>query len=189
MALLQKNFILAYRNRTATFLRVFSSFFFILLIYLVNIGLKARFSADSYFRDYPDPPRTVVQGIPSCVKKSGVSSACVTFAYCPAPDLSGQGIHPDVNYQTAADFTATGCPASKCSEMFRVHRLVRSIMVSNVVASGPAPIPPTNVLGFGSEANMDQFLLANPETVQVRGCPHWTANWKNGRMFTKMLRP
>jgi hypothetical protein len=166
-ALTRKNFILAYRNRTATFLRIFASFFFILLIYLVNVGLKARFSADPFFKDYPSPPRTVVPGIPACVLQSGVS-ACSTFVYAPAPDTSGNGFRPSSDYATPSDFaTATGCPPPACSEMFRVHRVVRKIMANNAVTGSPAPvaalpIPAASVLGFANATAMDVYLFNNP---------------------------
>jgi hypothetical protein len=171
MALTRKNFILAYRNRTATFLRIFASFFFILLIFLVNVGLKARFSADSYFKDFPSPPRTVIPGIPACVPKSGVT--CATFAYAPAPDLSGAGVNPTADYASAAAFAAaTGCPPMFCAEMFRVHSIVRRIMANNTVAGSPAPIaalpiPADRVLGFANATAMDLFLFNNPNTVQA----------------------
>jgi hypothetical protein len=172
MALTRKNFILAYRNRTATFLRIFSSFFFVLLIFLVNIGLKARFSADPYFKDFPSPPRTVIPGIPDCISKTGVTS-CITFAYAPASDSSGAGIHPDADYSTRDDFaTATDCPPASCAEMFRVHRIVRRIMANNAVGGSPPPvaakvIPAARVLGFANATALDLFLFSNPNIVQV----------------------
>ena len=177
MALTRKNFILAYRNRTATFLRIFASFFFILLIFLVNVGLKARFSADSYFKDFPSPPRTVIPGIPACVPKGGLTS-CATFAYAPAPDTSGAGVNPTADYASIGAFTsATGCPSPLCPEMFRVHRIVRRIMANNAVAGSPAPvaakaIPAERVLGFANATAMDLFLFNNPNTVQARRASH-----------------
>ena len=173
LALTRKNFILAYRNRTATFLRIFSSFFFILLIYLVNVGLKARFSADPFFTNYPNPPRTVIPGIPACVVQSG-DTHCATFAYAPAPDISGNGYSPESDYSSLSQFAAaTSCPPASCPEMFRVHRIVRWIMANNSISGSPAPlaafpIPAANVLGFANATAMDQFLFNFPTVVQVQ---------------------
>ena len=168
-ALTTKNLILAYRNRTATFLRIFASFFFILLIFLVNIGLMARYAGDTYFKDYPTPDRTLVDGIPLCVAavKNGQSS-CLTFIYTPAPDLSGNGYSPAADYPSAAAFKgslSTSCEPS-CDEMFRVHQVVRWIMNNNTIAGRPVPVPATSVLGFANESAMENYLFLNPSTVQ-----------------------
>eukprot|EP00290_Baffinella_frigidus_P028434 CAMPEP_0180222250 /NCGR_PEP_ID=MMETSP0987-20121128/20570_1 /TAXON_ID=697907 /ORGANISM="non described non described, Strain CCMP2293" /LENGTH=273 /DNA_ID=CAMNT_0022184245 /DNA_START=108 /DNA_END=925 /DNA_ORIENTATION=+ len=99
-AMVKKNFILARRNRFSTFLRVFVSFFFILLIFLVNEGIKTRFSGNSSYRDLADPKREVVQGIPECTVAIG-NSVCRSFGYAPAP--YGQFV-PDTDYASLAAF-------------------------------------------------------------------------------------
>jgi hypothetical protein len=166
-ALMRKNFILAYRNRTATFLRIFSSFFFILLIFLVNEGLKARFAIDPYYKDYPQPPREPIEGIPACTPKAG-AKVCNTFVYTPAPDDSGKGFVPDTSYATLAQFAAnTTCPSpARCAEMFRVHRVVLNILSGNTFKGQPAPIPARSVLGFRNQTALDDFLFANPNRAQ-----------------------
>lgn len=166
-ALSRKNFILAYRNRTATFLRIFASFFFILLIFLVNEGLKARFAADPFYKDYPDPPRNPIDGIPACIPKAG-SKICYTFAYAPAPDLSGSGYQPDASYASLDKFMAnTSCGAlALCAEMFRVHRVVRNIMDANALQGQAAPIPAGSVVGFRNQTALDNYLFDFPNRVQ-----------------------
>ncbi len=165
-ALLIKNYILCYRNRTATFLRIFSSLFFILLIFLVNEGLKARYATESFFKDYPNPPRKVIEGIPACVRKAG-SSFCVTFAYAPAPN-SSDGFQPKEDFPDLPSFNANvGCATgTQCSEMYRVHKIVRSIMSKNSINGKPQQIPAETVLGFPNETALDEYLYKYPERVQ-----------------------
>ena len=160
VALTRKNLILAYRNRTATFLRIFSSCFFILLIYLVNEGLMSRYSADPYFKDYSSPPSKLIDGIPICTPKYGLRS-CLTFVYCPAPDTGG-GYVPNKDFADISTFAAASnnvsCSADNCAEMFRVHRLVRSIMATNTLGGLPAPIQSSSVLGFMNATAIDTYL-------------------------------
>jgi hypothetical protein len=165
--MLKKEYILAYRNRTATFLRLFSSFFFVLLIYLVKEGLSARYSLDPYFKDYPEPSRQVIEGIPPCVPKLG-SSTCFTFIYCPSPDKSGHGYHPDADFKDLNAFESNvSCyKPQECLEMYRVHRVVRNIMHGNKLKNKSSPIPASHVVGFKDHTAMDEYLFANPNRVQ-----------------------
>jgi hypothetical protein len=164
LALTRKNMVLAYRNRTATFLRIFSSFFFILLIFLVNEALKGRFAKDPYYKDFPDPPREIIDGIPAC--SSGAN--CITFAYTPAP---GPQFRPSSTYASLSEFTTSvgncGSPLD-CAEMFRVHRVVRGIMTGNMINGLSVPIPTSAVLGFRTQMEMDGYLFNNTNVVQ--GC-------------------
>jgi hypothetical protein len=163
-ALLIKNYILCYRNRTATFLRIFSSLFFILLIFLVNEGLKARYATESFFKDFTNPPRKVIEGIPACVRKAG-SPFCITFAYAPAPN-SSDGFQPKEDYADLATFTNTAVCKPNCEEMYRVHKIVRNIMSKNKINGQLQQIPADSVLGFKSETALDQYLYDYPERVQ-----------------------
>eukprot|EP00960_Hanusia_phi_P066607 766433-Hanusia_phi.AAC.1 len=146
-ALLLKNFILAKRNYTSTFLRIFASFFFVLLIFLCNEGLMARFGSESYVKDIPNPSRQRVSRIPSCVPK--LSKGCVTFGYSPAPKDS---FIPEMDYSTLQDFIkgvswrylkqSTEC--SKACELFRVHKVVRALIKNGIdysISNGTSIVP------------------------------------------------
>ena len=166
LALTKKNLLLAFRNRTATFLRILSSFFFILLIYLVNLALKGRYAQDPYFKDYPDPTRDLIDGIPACLPSNGVP--CLTFVYAPAPDNTGRGFSPNATYLSLTDFSSSvgNCGSQlDCAEMFRVHRLVKAIMDGNMINGQPSPIPVKQVLGFRSQTDLDKYLYNNPNVV------------------------
>ena len=168
LALTKKNLVLAYRNRTATFLRIFASFFFILLIFLVNEALKGRYAKDPYYKDFPNPPREIIDGIPACIPKNGKS--CLTFAYTPAPDNAGTGFVPNSIFSKLSDFTASvgNCgSALDCAEMFRVHQVVRSIMDGNTINGQAQPIPPSAVLGFRTQMAMDSYLFNNTNVAQA----------------------
>jgi len=196
LALLKKNYILAYRNRTSTFLRVFASFFFILLIFLVNEGIKGRYLGDQFYKDVKSPSPRTVGGIPAC-PVSPNRPLCKTLGYVPAPS---DEFSPDADYANIGAFTqalvdmsvdvcsmdasgnpltcgeaecAAGCmgPAcaacGTCCETWRVHRVVRGIMASNgTVEGGKVPIPSDKVVGFRNATYMETFMLNNPGLIQ-----------------------
>jgi hypothetical protein len=195
-ALTKKNLILARRNTTSTAVRTCSSLIFMLMIFLVNEGLKGRYSTLAYFQDLKDgsTERTEVPGIPECKTKRGYDS-CITFAYVPAP---WDEYTPAADYEMMGSFAAAvklqmlgacqttsgeqcdglSCisagttpfhPCAKCCEMYRVHRVVRNIMKNNGTSAGktgPSPIPADKVLGFTSDTALDAYLLRNPEFIQ-----------------------
>ena len=85
-ALLRKNALLARRNWASTSMRCFSSLFFLLMIFLVDHGLQARYAMTPYFQDLPDTIslRREIPGIPKC-RQTKSHPSCITFAYVPAP--------------------------------------------------------------------------------------------------------
>jgi len=101
-AMLTKNFILARRNSFSTFLRLFVSFFFTLLIFLVNEGVKTRFAGRTAFKDLQDPPRHVIHGIPACSVEPPATT-CRTFGYAPAPFSE---FVPELDLRSLPDFVA-----------------------------------------------------------------------------------
>jgi hypothetical protein len=169
IALLMKNYTLAISNRTTTFLRIFSSAFFILLIFLVNEGLKARFAVETFFKDLPNPDTKAIDPIPACTPKYGKSD-CITLVYSPAPYDS---FVPSQDYLSLAAFNASvQCTVTDlaCAEMFRVHKIVRGIMKNNGRSAfsneSVNEIPSSKVFGFRSPLTMDSFLSQRPDTVQ-----------------------
>ena len=201
-ALTRKNTILARRSVTSTLVRTCSSVFFMLMIYLVNQGLKARYETLPYFQDLKDSSglRKPIPGIPACERKAGRTS-CVTFAFTPAP---WDEYVPERDYDTVRKFAevvrargvsscssplgpcdSAACQAAqvtpahgcaRCCEMWRVHRVVRSIMKHNGSGVGvlgsadthpPTPIPADKVRGFVSQQSLDGYLLREPEYIQV----------------------
>ncbi|KAJ1494898.1 hypothetical protein T484DRAFT_1763960 [Baffinella frigidus] len=172
------------RNRVSTFLRLFASLFFILLIFLVNEGIKSRTASLSSFKDLPTPPRNVISGIPECSVARGLSM-CYTFGYIPAPydqyvpettysHLSDWIREVDLSAKAAAgwcvktDTPATRCADADCADgtsspscteccaMWRTHTVVRAIMTNNGTKDEKVPIPPTKVFGWPNEANADK---------------------------------
>ena len=210
-ALMKKNLILARRNRTSTAVRTCSSLLFMLMIFLVNEGLKGRYSTLAYFQDLKDASaeRAAVPGIPECQKKRGYDS-CITFAYTPAPwdqyipsddydsiDAFGEAVKGKglSTCETAANGRCNdlSCqlagltpfhPCAKCCELYRVHRVVRTIMKNNGTAagrSGASPISSDKVLGFISDRALDKYLLDNPEFIQ--GCFIFSSPHVNSTTF------
>jgi hypothetical protein len=50
--------------------------------------------------------------------------------------------------------------------MYRIHKVVESIMDANSIQGNPAAIPPNKVLGFRNQTVLESFLFANPSSVQ-----------------------
>ncbi|CAI5987769.1 unnamed protein product [Closterium sp. NIES-64] len=80
-ALMIKNALLAWRNRTATFLQLCSSFFFILLIFLVDVSVKAALTNYTEFRDTPNPNVVEVQPIMACENAFNILTPCYDFLW------------------------------------------------------------------------------------------------------------
>ncbi|KAL5703110.1 ATP-binding cassette sub- A member 2 [Ranunculus cassubicifolius] len=74
-ALFKKNVILAWRNRLATFLQIFSSIFFIFLIFIIDKTTRAQFVS------VVDPKPVVFPPIPPCEEKFFIKEPCYDFAW------------------------------------------------------------------------------------------------------------
>ncbi|KAF6159975.1 hypothetical protein GIB67_033059 [Kingdonia uniflora] len=80
-ALLKKNLILSWRNKRSTFLQLFSSFFFIFLIFCIDKAISARFSTTTSFKNVFDPKALIDSPIPACEDKFYVKLPCFDFAW------------------------------------------------------------------------------------------------------------
>ncbi|XP_042499405.1 ABC transporter A family member 2-like [Macadamia integrifolia] len=77
-ALLKKNLILSWRNRTSTLLQIFSSLFFIFLIFCIN---KATKHSSSMIENIIDPEPLVSPPIPPCEDKFYILTPCYDFVW------------------------------------------------------------------------------------------------------------
>ncbi|PON34694.1 ABC transporter A, ABCA [Parasponia andersonii] len=80
-ALFWKNFSLSWRNKRATFIQLFTSFFFVFLIFCTEKAIKARYSYSTYHRTLTDPRPLVSPLIPPCEDKFYVKLPCLDFAW------------------------------------------------------------------------------------------------------------
>ena len=103
-----QNFILAWRSKTSTFLRLIVSLFFIFLVFIVDAALSANASRGTRFQNLRTPDTDAVPAIPACTPKEG-KDACYVFAYTPAPQ---EEFHP------SSDNSASTNP-----EVMRVHKV------------------------------------------------------------------
>ncbi|KAK7836996.1 abc transporter a family member 2 [Quercus suber] len=78
-ALLKKNMLLSWRNKRSTFLQLFSSFFFIFLIFCIQKAIQARFASSTAFQRVTDPATLVSPPIPPCEDKFYVKIPCYDF--------------------------------------------------------------------------------------------------------------
>ncbi|XP_012080230.1 ABC transporter A family member 2 isoform X2 [Jatropha curcas] len=80
-ALLKKNLLLSWRNKTATFIQLFASFFFILLLFCIDKGTQASTSHTTAYKTVLDPKALVSPPIPPCEQKFFVKRPCFDFVW------------------------------------------------------------------------------------------------------------
>lgn len=80
-SLFRKNFLLSWRNKRATFLQLFSSLFFIFLIYSIQEAIQASFGSSTTYEDVFDPKPVTWYPIPPCEDKFFVKLPCYDFVW------------------------------------------------------------------------------------------------------------
>ncbi|XP_040989213.1 ABC transporter A family member 2-like isoform X2 [Juglans microcarpa x Juglans regia] len=80
-ALLKKNLLLSWRNKRATFLQLFSSFFFVFLIFCIQEAIQARYSTSTSYKSVPDPKPLFSPPIPPCEDKFYTRLPCFDFLW------------------------------------------------------------------------------------------------------------
>ncbi|CAH9126173.1 unnamed protein product [Cuscuta epithymum] len=80
-ALFVKNILLSWRNKRATFIQLFSSFFFMFLIFCIQKAVQSRFSSSTSFQNVFDPEPLVTPPIPPCEDKNLVKFPCFDFVW------------------------------------------------------------------------------------------------------------
>ncbi|KAL3640608.1 ATP-binding cassette sub- A member 2 [Castilleja foliolosa] len=80
-ALFAKNLLLSWRNKRATFLQLFSSLLFILLIFLIQQAIESSYSSSSSFESVTDPEPLVAPPIPPCEDKFYSRLPCFDFVW------------------------------------------------------------------------------------------------------------
>ncbi|XP_068647443.1 ABC transporter A family member 2-like [Aristolochia californica] len=80
-ALIKKNFLLSWRQRTTTFTQLFSSLFFIFLIFCIDKAIDSRYSTTTSYQNVFDPEPLVSPPIPPCEDKFFVKLPCYDFAW------------------------------------------------------------------------------------------------------------
>ncbi|PIN20633.1 Lipid exporter ABCA1 [Handroanthus impetiginosus] len=80
-ALLYKNMLLSWRNKHSTFLQLFSSLFFMFLIFCIQEAIKSRYASSSSFETNTDPEPLVAPPIPACEEKFYTKLPCFDFVW------------------------------------------------------------------------------------------------------------
>ncbi|XP_022843392.1 ABC transporter A family member 2-like [Olea europaea var. sylvestris] len=80
-ALLFKNLLLSWRNRRSTFLQLFSSLFFIFIIFCIQKAFDSRYSSSSSFKSINDPEPLIFPAIPPCEEKFYSKLPCFDFVW------------------------------------------------------------------------------------------------------------
>ncbi|KAL8465010.1 hypothetical protein ACS0TY_034479 [Phlomoides rotata] len=80
-ALFLKNLLLSWRNKRSTFIQLFSSLFFIALIFFIQEAVKSRYASSSSFKSETDPKPLVAPPIPPCEDKYFTKRPCFDFVW------------------------------------------------------------------------------------------------------------
>ncbi|EXB20714.1 ABC transporter A family member 2 [Morus notabilis] len=81
-ALFWKNLLLSWRNKRATFLQLFASFFFFLILFFIENTMEVRFSSStSNNRSVMDPLPLISPPIPPCEDKNYIKLPCFDFVW------------------------------------------------------------------------------------------------------------
>lgn len=80
-ALFKKNLLLAWRNLRSTILQLFSSLFFIFLIFCIQKAIEARYSTTTAYEDVFNPDSLISPPIPPCEDKFYVKMPCFDFLW------------------------------------------------------------------------------------------------------------
>ncbi|KAM6569736.1 hypothetical protein CsatB_017721 [Cannabis sativa] len=80
-ALFKKNVLLSWRNKRATFIQLFASFFFIFLMFCIQISINIRISNSTFFKNMADPTPLISPPIPLCEDNFYVKLPCYDFIW------------------------------------------------------------------------------------------------------------
>ncbi|KAM5583956.1 ABC transporter A family member 2-like [Rosa sericea] len=80
-ALFRKNLLLAWRKKAATFLQLFSSLFFVFLLFCIQKAMMARFASSTTYKSVTDPQPLVAPPIPPCEDKYYIHKPCLDFVW------------------------------------------------------------------------------------------------------------
>ncbi|CAA7035148.1 unnamed protein product [Microthlaspi erraticum] len=80
-ALFRKNLLLSWRNKKATCLQLFSSFFFIFVIFCIEEAMKASEASSTAYKNVTDPTLLFSPPIPPCEDKFFVKLPCYDFVW------------------------------------------------------------------------------------------------------------
>ncbi|MQM10037.1 hypothetical protein Taro_042924 [Colocasia esculenta] len=80
-ALLRKNATLAWRHKRSALVQLFSSLFFVFLIFCIDKAVRSRLSTTTAFDNVFDPKEVVDPPIPPCENKFFVKLPCYDFAW------------------------------------------------------------------------------------------------------------
>ncbi|XP_013596936.1 PREDICTED: ABC transporter A family member 11 isoform X2 [Brassica oleracea var. oleracea] len=80
-ALFKKNLLLSWRNKRSTCLQLFSSFFFILVIFCIEEAMKASEASSSAYKNVTDPTLLFSPPILPCEDKFFVKLPCYDFVW------------------------------------------------------------------------------------------------------------
>ncbi|XAR50078.1 Sulfate-transporting ATPase [Bertholletia excelsa] len=80
-ALFIKNLLLSWRHRRSTILQLFSSLFFIFLIFCIQKAIEARYKSTTSYENVFDPKPLISPPIPPCEDKFFVKLPCFDFVW------------------------------------------------------------------------------------------------------------
>uniref|UniRef100_A0A2N9H431 ABC transporter domain-containing protein n=1 Tax=Fagus sylvatica TaxID=28930 RepID=A0A2N9H431_FAGSY len=125
-ALLKKNLLLSWRNKRSTFLQLFSSLFFIFLIFCIQKAIEARYASSTAFKSVSDPSLLSSPPIPPCEDKFYTKLPCFDLLWSGNESNAAQRIISSI----IANNPGRPIPQSKVLS-FRTPTEVDAWLVSN----------------------------------------------------------
>lgn len=113
-ALLKKNLLLSWRNKVATFMQLFSSFFFIFLIFAIQKAIEARYANTTAYKSVTDPNPLLLPPIPPCEDKFFTKLPCFDLLWSGNASAAARGIVTNI----MANNPGRPIPASKVGGWF-----------------------------------------------------------------------
>jgi len=150
-ALLVKNALMAWRNKAATFLQLFSSFFFIFLVFAINEAVLASLSGLTTFQNVFDPAAQPVSPIPACSTGYYLSQDCYDFVWSGnwsatvvslVNNISLNNPGRPINFQSEVRHTDRSC----CCSLASYARICLHAPITYTCVHFPLRFPPLPLL-------------------------------------------
>ncbi|KAG8379146.1 hypothetical protein BUALT_Bualt07G0057800 [Buddleja alternifolia] len=168
-ALFFKNLLLSWRNKRSTFLQLFSSLFFIFLIFCIQRAVESRFSSSSSFDNEIDPKPLVAPPIPPCEEKYYTRLPCFDFVWSGSDSARIRDIVRRIRENNPGRLIPEG------KSLYCPLYVMKSYIVLGVSAQCDTESQPLSVMAavraFRTSNETDEWLASNP--MQCPGALHF----------------
>ncbi|XP_031091746.1 ABC transporter A family member 11-like [Ipomoea triloba] len=155
-ALLKKNILLSLRNKRTTFLHLFSSLFFIALLFGIQKATDYRSRHPSAVSAVPDPQAATNPAIPACEHKLFIKRPCFDFAWSGSSSSRIQAIVAGI----LANNPGRPIPASKVISFASKDELINWLLQEPMRTPGALHFEEKNatVISYGVLTNSSTYI-------------------------------